>query len=94
MESSPIKKRSVVISGHRTSISLEDEFWKTLRQIAWARGETLCKLLSDIDEGRKFGNLSSAIRMFVLQHYLDQLGQQSFAQIEASSHGERRVEST
>ena len=70
---SGIAKHSVVIAGRRTSVSLEDEFWKSLRRIARGRGETLSDLLLKIDEDRQSANLSSAIRLFVLQHYRNQL---------------------
>ena len=62
---SPIVKRSVVIDGHKTSISLEDSFWKDLREIAHYQRVTVSKLLENIDKERE-GNLSSAIRLFVL----------------------------
>jgi predicted DNA-binding ribbon-helix-helix protein len=74
MKSSVIK-RSVVIDSHKTSVSLEDEFWKNLRTIARGRNETLSHLISSIDKDRQFSNLSSAIRLFVLRHYSDQFHQ-------------------
>ncbi|HAE04086.1 MAG TPA: aryl-sulfate sulfotransferase [Rhodospirillaceae bacterium] len=60
-----IKKRSVVISGHRTSISLENVFWESLRDIASANGQSVNQLVTEIDRQRT-GNLSSAIRTYVL----------------------------
>jgi predicted DNA-binding ribbon-helix-helix protein len=63
---SAITKRSVVIAGHKTSISLEDAFWNCLREIAKGRGQTLSALIGSIDTDRQRGNLSSAIRLFVL----------------------------
>lgn len=66
---SPVIKRSIVIAGHKTSVSLEDAFWKGLKEIADDRGVTLSDLVSNIDTGRVHGNLSSAIRLFVLDHY-------------------------
>jgi predicted DNA-binding ribbon-helix-helix protein len=75
MGSSTILKRSIVVSGHRTSISLEDEFWNCLQAIAGERGEYPSKLVSDINAEREFANLSSAIRMYVLKHYRDQIDQ-------------------
>ena len=66
-----IVKRSVVVAGHQTSISLEEQFWKSLKEIAKQRRTTLTDLVADIDKSRKGGNLSSAIRLFVLQHYRD-----------------------
>ena len=68
-----VVKRSVVIDSHKTSVSLEDEFWKNLREIAHGRNETLSHLISTIDKDRQSANLSSAIRLFVLDVYLDQL---------------------
>jgi predicted DNA-binding ribbon-helix-helix protein len=66
---SPVIKRSIVIAGHRTSVSLEDAFWKALKEIAQARHCSLAELIASIDDGRRTGNLSSAIRVFVLDHY-------------------------
>jgi predicted DNA-binding ribbon-helix-helix protein len=60
-----IKKRSVVISGHRTSVSLENAFWYALKEIATRNAQTVNQLVSEIDDGRT-GNLSSAIRVYVL----------------------------
>lgn len=60
-----LKKRSIVIAGHATSVSLEPEFWEVLKDIAQARGVSLNQLVAEIDQGRS-GNLSSAIRVFVL----------------------------
>jgi predicted DNA-binding ribbon-helix-helix protein len=65
---SPVIKRSIVIAGHKTSVSLEDAFWKGLKEIADDRGVTLSDLVSSIDTERHEGNLSSAIRLFVLDH--------------------------
>ncbi len=65
-----IVKRSIVIAGHKTSVSLEDAFWKGLKEIAAARDLTLSQLVGAIDaESGGSGNLSSAIRLFVLDHY-------------------------
>lgn len=66
MKSSVIK-RSIVIDGHKTSVSLEDAFWDDLKKIAHARQVTLSELVTKIDLTRDQGNLSSAIRLFVLQ---------------------------
>jgi predicted DNA-binding ribbon-helix-helix protein len=66
---SPVVKRSIVIAGHKTSVSLEDAFWTSLKEIAGERGTTLSELVASIDTGRQHGNLSSAIRLFVLDHY-------------------------
>jgi predicted DNA-binding ribbon-helix-helix protein len=66
---SPVIKRSIVIAGHKTSVSLEDAFWKGLKDIADDRDVTLSDLVSSIDTDRQHGNLSSAIRLFVLDHF-------------------------
>ena len=66
---SPVVKRSIVIAGHKTSVSLEDAFWRGLKEIADQRNMTLSELVASIDTQRRHGNLSSAIRLFVLDHY-------------------------
>jgi predicted DNA-binding ribbon-helix-helix protein len=68
-----VVKRSVVVAGHKTSVSLEDAFWRSLKEIARYRNMTLSALLAAIDSERHHGNLSSAIRLFVLNFYRDQL---------------------
>jgi predicted DNA-binding ribbon-helix-helix protein len=60
-----VRKRSVRIAGHRTSVSLEDAFWDELTRIAEARGQSINALIAAIDAGRD-GNLSSAVRVFIL----------------------------
>jgi len=66
MMKSSIVKRSIVIDGHKTSVSLEDAFWTVLKDIAHAECVTVSKVVADIDKKRKLGNLSSALRLFVL----------------------------
>jgi predicted DNA-binding ribbon-helix-helix protein len=66
---SPIVKRSIVIAGHKTSVSLEDEFWSSLRHIAKSSKTPLGALIAGIDGRRSHGNLSSAVRLFVLGHF-------------------------
>ena len=66
---STVAKRSIVLAGHKTSISLEDAFWLGLKDIASSRRTTLTDLINSIDTDREQGNLSSAIRLFVLNHY-------------------------
>ena len=66
---SPVVKRSIVIGGHKTSVSLEEAFWTSMREIAEQRGMGLSKLVTTIDDSRRHGNLSSAIRLFVLDHF-------------------------
>ncbi|NND50425.1 MAG: ribbon-helix-helix domain-containing protein [Rhizobiales bacterium] len=62
-------KRSVRVAGHPTSVSLEDEFWDALADIARARALSVTKLIDEIDAARGASGLSSAIRLFVLAHY-------------------------
>ena len=66
---SSVVKRSVVLAGHKTSVSLEDAFWQGLKDIATTRRMTLPDLVGSIDIDREHGNLSSALRLFVLGHY-------------------------
>ncbi len=70
---SSVLKRSIVIAGHKTSVSLEDKFWDSLKEIAGERGMTLAELVATIDGNRNHTNLSSAIRLFVLGVYRDQV---------------------
>jgi predicted DNA-binding ribbon-helix-helix protein len=65
---STVIKRSIVLDGHKTSVSLEDAFWTELKEIAHLEHVTLSRLVSGIDATRKQSNLSSAIRIFVLEH--------------------------
>jgi predicted DNA-binding ribbon-helix-helix protein len=66
---SAIVKRSIVIAGHKTSVSLEDAFWEGLKEIAGERHTSLSDLVAAIDSARQQGNLSSAIRLFVLNFH-------------------------
>ena len=66
---SPVVKRSIVLNGHKTSVSLEEAFWNSMKEISGEGGKTLSEMVSEIDRNRKQGNLSSAIRLFVLDHY-------------------------
>lgn len=69
MSGRPVK-RSLTLRGHRTSVSLEDEFWQAFRAIAAARGTTVNALAAEVDEARGTqAGLASAIRVFVLRHY-------------------------
>jgi predicted DNA-binding ribbon-helix-helix protein len=70
---SPVVKRSLVIAGHKTSVSLEDAFWESLKEIAVQRQKKLSELVAAIDSERQHDNLSSAIRLFVLDFYRTQL---------------------
>jgi predicted DNA-binding ribbon-helix-helix protein len=66
-------KRSIVIAGHKTSVSLEDAFWYSFKEIAGERDMTLSDLVAAVDADRQHTNLSSAIRLFVLGFYRDQI---------------------
>ena len=66
---SPVLKRSIMVAGHKTSVSLEEPFWICMKEIAAGRSITLSQLVDEIDKKREHGNLSSAIRQYALAHY-------------------------
>jgi predicted DNA-binding ribbon-helix-helix protein len=66
---SPVIKRSIMLAGHKTSVSLEDAFWQGLKEIAGRRKTSGSALIGQIDAQRGDGNLSSAIRLFVLGYF-------------------------
>src|ERR1700728_606840 len=66
---SPVVKRSIVVAGHKTSVSLEEAFWNGMKEISGLRNVTLSELVGEIDNNRQQGNLSSAIRLFVLDYF-------------------------
>ena len=80
-----IAKRSIVAAGHKTSV-LEDAFWEGLKEIARGRNATLSELIGAIDSERRQGNLSSAIRLFVLDFCRTKL-----ADMQAGGDGPREV---
>lgn len=84
---SPVVKRSIVIAGHKTSVSLEDAFWDALKEIASGRRLTLSDLVATIDSSRSQGNLSSAIRLFVLDHYREHAVGRAHAHVERAGTG-------
>ena len=65
----PIEKRSIVIGRRKSSVSLEEPFWISLKELAKTRGKTLSELVDEIAGDRQHGNLSSAIRLFVLDYF-------------------------
>jgi predicted DNA-binding ribbon-helix-helix protein len=67
-------RRSIVIAGRKTSVTLEDAFWKALKEIATERGMTASELVAAINSERQHANLSSAVRVFVLDFYRGQKG--------------------
>ena len=68
-----VRQRTIVVAGHKTTVRLEDQFFEALKEIATERGSTLQDLVTSIDGDRHGSNLSSAIRLFVLEHYQFQL---------------------
>jgi predicted DNA-binding ribbon-helix-helix protein len=66
---SAVVKRSIVVAGHKTSVSLEAAFWNGVKEISGLRNMTLSELVGEIDSKRPHGNLSSAIRLFVLDYF-------------------------
>ena len=66
---STVTKRSVVIDGHKTSVSLEDTFWLALKEIAAQKRMALGEMLDTISDGRDNANMSSAVRQYVMQHF-------------------------
>jgi predicted DNA-binding ribbon-helix-helix protein len=90
---SSVVKRSIVVAGHKTSVSLEDAFWSGLKEIAGGRRVTLSDLVAAIDGERRYGNLSSAIRLYVLDHYRGQgNGVRAGADARASDAAAHKVE--
>jgi len=71
-----VRKRSVKIAGHSTSLSVEEDFWDALKEVAGSRGLSLNALIEEIDQERG-GNLSSAVRVFLLNHYRSAAGARS-----------------
>lgn len=80
---SPIVKRSIVIGGHKTSVSLEDAFWQGLKEIALGQRTTLSNTVAEIDRTRQQSNLSSAIRLFVLDRLRAQISNGGVQRVEA-----------
>ncbi|WP_027527558.1 ribbon-helix-helix domain-containing protein [Bradyrhizobium sp. Ec3.3] len=66
---SSVVKRSIVVGGQKTSVSLEEDFWNGMKGISGLRNMTLSELVGEIDCTRQHGNLSSAIRLFVLDYF-------------------------
>ena len=67
-DGSTLRKRSVLISGHATSVSLEEEFWVALKRVSTDREQSINELISELDRNR-VGNLSSTIRVFILRQF-------------------------
>jgi len=90
---SPIVKRSIVIGGHKTSVSLEDAFWSGLKEIALGQHTTLSNTVAEIDRCRQQSNLSSAIRLFVLDRVRARPSTGAGKQVEVSAMNGGGVES-
>lgn len=88
---SPVVKRSIMLAGHKTSVSLEDAFWEGLKEIASSRNMSGSALIGTIDTQRGEGNLSSAIRLFVLDHYRSRAPQQPASE-RPLEHGAAKTE--
>ena len=71
---SSVLRRTIMIGGHRTSVSVEDAFWNSMKEISGQRDMTLSELVGEIDSNRQQGNLSSAIRLFVLDYFRTRAG--------------------
>ena len=83
-------KRSVNVDGHRTSVSLEDEFWDGLREVARHKNLTVSALVATIASGRDRNNLSSEIRVFVLNHFRTHGGQKILSNETRPGHSHRK----
>ena len=88
---STVVKRSIVIGGHKTSVSLEDPFWTGLKKIAHAQQMLLSELVTKIDGRREQSNLSSAIRLFVLHHFRNEDKRMDVAKAHLSTVGAERT---
>jgi predicted DNA-binding ribbon-helix-helix protein len=84
---STIVKRTIVIAGHKTSVSLEDEFWNALKVIAGERDMRAWELVTSINSNRRHDNLSSAIRLFVLNYYQSALSDEARRAAPNGNHG-------
>ena len=80
-----VVKRSIFLAGRKTSVSLEDEFWNALKKIANDRSVTMSELVSDINAQRQHGNLSSALRLFVLEYYRGKAAQKPSEMLDQQS---------
>lgn len=91
---SPVVKRSIVVAGHKTSVSLEEAFWSGMKEISSTRDMTLSELVGEIDGGRQQGNLSSAIRLFVLDYFRSRAaGQPKMDGVQNPHHADRAGQS-
>jgi Fe2+ transport system protein FeoA len=84
---SPVVKRSIVVAGHKTSVSLEEAFWNGMKEISGLRNMTLSELVGEIDGNRQQGNLSSALSDIELESRLIELGFVEGARVEVLHEG-------
>ena len=82
-----VKKRSIKIRNHATSVSLEDAFWKALAELAREQGRALSALIEEVDSERKASNLSSCLRIYVLQK-----ARQRYLAVARAGHSPKRAE--
>ena len=94
MNRSPVVKRSIVVGGHKTSVSLEEAFWNGMKEISGQRSMTLSEMVGEIDANRQQGNLSSAIRLFVLDYFKSRFAGSIGGSQPRSSHGQHVAEAT
>jgi predicted DNA-binding ribbon-helix-helix protein len=88
---SPVVKRSTVINGHKTSVSLEDAFWGGLKGIAAEQHRTLSDVVTTVDRERHHGNLSSALRLFVLDYAKRRAAEVQASGAAGGHHGQERI---
>jgi predicted DNA-binding ribbon-helix-helix protein len=91
---SPVVKRSIVVGGHKTSVSLEEAFWNGMKEISGQRSMTLSEMVGEIDTNRHQGNLSSAIRLFVLDYFKNRSGSSAGGSQSHNGHGQQMAEAT
>jgi len=68
-----VKKRSIRIGGHPTSVTLEEPFWESLKELSDRQNKSVSQLIAEIDEGRGSANLSSALRVYILNCFRNKL---------------------
>jgi len=91
---SPVVKRSIVVGGHKTSVSLEEAFWNGMKEISKQRSLALSEMVGEIDNNRQQGNLSSAIRLFVLDHFKSRAAASTGGSQLHNSHGQQMAEAS
>ena len=87
-----MKRHTVFLDGQSTSVSVEDAFWKALAEIAETRQQTMKTLIEEIDQNRQFGNLSSVIRVFVLEFYKEKVNRPTSEESKVATSAGRAIE--